>query len=157
MKNPALSLSLAVAFAACSSSGPQSGSTAAPGHGAVAISIDPNPILAKPASGNMYEFPFEAIVRETGGRPIDVQRVSVTVYAPGGFALGNESWDANRIRSMGHSTSLGPNSEARYRFSPRREVPDDRLFNGVSAQLTVHAIDDAGQTTSASTVVTVRR
>ena len=58
---------------------------------------------------------------------------------------------------MGYDTSLGANSETRYRFAPRKEVPDDRLFGGVSAELRVDATDDSGTATSATTRVTVRR
>jgi hypothetical protein len=150
-------LSLLLVLIAACASGPQPGSSSAPGHGAIAVAVEPNPIHATRVSGNTYDFPFEVVVRETGGRRIDIERVSMIVYGPGRIALGNESWDANRIRSLGYPTSLGPRSELRYRFSPRREVPDDRLFSGVSAQLTVDAVDDTSTPTSASTVVTTRR
>ena len=58
---------------------------------------------------------------------------------------------------MGYDPAIGPNSERRYRFSPRREVSDDRLFGGVQAELKVEATDDTGAATSATTVVSVRR
>ena len=145
-----------VALAACGS-GPQSGVHSVPGQGAIAVQVDPNPIRATHVSGDTYDFPFEVIVRETGGRPVNVTRVSATVKGMGGLTFANESWDAERIRSMGYSTSLGANGELRYRFAPRKEVPDERLFGGVSAQLTVEAVDDGGSPTSASTVVTVTR
>lgn len=139
----------------------QSGSsdavTAAPGHGAVAIQVVPNPIVATRVSGDTYDFPFEVVVRETGGRPITITRVSADVVGPGGLNLGSESWDAARIQSMGYSTSVGANSEVRYRFTQRKSVPDERLFSAVEARLRVEAVDDTGQTTSATTTVTVRR
>lgn len=113
--------------------------------------------MATRVSGNTYDFPFEVIVRETGGRPVNVQRVTATVSLGGGLTLARESWDAERIRSMGYNTTLGPNSEIRYRFTPREEVPDERLFGGVSAELKVEATDDTGTETNATTVVTVRR
>lgn len=121
------------------------------------MQVDPNPIRATHVSGETYDFPFHVVVRETGGRPVNVTRVSATVHGPGGLTFARESWDAERIRSMGYSTSVGPNGELRYRFAPRKEVPDERLFGGVSAQLTVDAADDTGTPTSASTVVTVTR
>jgi hypothetical protein len=150
-----LVVALAMALAACS--GAPTAVTSVPGQGAVAIDVIPNPIVATPVSGNTYDFPFEVRVRETGGRPITVQRVTATVSLGGGLTLGQESWDAARIRSMGYNTALAPHSEVRYRFSPRKEVPDARLFGGVSAELKVEATDDTGVATSATTVVTVRR
>jgi hypothetical protein len=155
MKNLALSLTLLAALAACQ--GPQSGVTSVPGHGAVAVEVIPNPIVAKQVSGNTYDFPFEVVVRETGGRATTIQRVTANVFLSGGLSLARESWDAERIRSMGYNTTLGPNSEVRYRFTPRKDVPDERLFGGVSAELKVEATDDTGAATEATTVVTVRR
>ena len=155
MRRLALSLTL-IALAACGS-GPQSGVRSVPGQGAIAVQVDPNPIRATHVSGETYDFPFEVIVRETGGRPVNVTRVSATVKGMGGLTFANESWDAARIRSMGYSTSVAANGELRYRFAPRKEVPDERLFGGVTAQLTVEAVDDGGSATSASTAVTVTR
>ena len=152
---PLLPLAL-VLLAACNS-GPKNSVTAAPGQGAVAIQVTPNPIVATRVSGDTYDFPFEVIARETGGRPITVTKVTATVFAPGGFSIGGDSWDAERIRSMGYSTTINAHSEVRYRFAPRKEVPDERLFSGVSAELRVDAVDDTGSATSATTTVTVRR
>lgn len=158
MKHSAFLLSLFLVLAGCSSSGPTSTSSATPGAGAVSIEIIPNPIVARAVAGsNQYDFPFEVVVRETGGRPVTVTRVSADLFAMGGLKVGNESWDADRIRSMGYGVDIPARGELRYRFNPRREVPDERLFGGVRAELRVDARDDTGATTSASTVVTVTR
>ena len=156
MRRIAIALALLFVAAACGS-GPQPGVTGAPGHGALAIQVVPNPILATRVSGDTYDFPFDVIVRETGGRPVNVTRVTATVYGPGGVNLHRESWDAARIRALGYDTSLDANGERRYRFAPRKEVPDDRLFGGISAELKVEGTDDTATPTSATTVVTVRR
>jgi len=156
MRHLAILSGVLIALTACQSGSPD-GVTSVPGHGAVAIQIVPNPIVATSVSGKTYEFPFEVVVRETGGRPVNVTRVSATVVAPGGITLARESWDAERIRSMGYSTSLNPFGEARYRFTPRREVPDERLFGGVAAELKLDAVDDTGQVASATTRVTITR
>lgn len=155
MRTPLLLASL-ILFAACAGSSGDSAS-ALPGHGAVAIDVIPNPIVARHVSGDTYDFPFEVIVQETGGRPINITRVSITVVGPGGLSLGSESWDADQIRSMGHSTSLGANSEVRLRFSPRKSVPDERIFGSIAADLRVEAVDDSGQATAATKRVTARR
>ena len=147
---------LLIALAACNS-GPRDTVTAAPGKGAISIQVIPNPIVATHVSGNTYDFAFDVVVRETGGRPVTVNRVSATVLAPGGFSVGVESWNADKIRSLGFSTTINPHGELRYRFTPRKDVPDDRLFGSISAKLTVDAVDDTGSPTSASTTVTVRK
>lgn len=156
MKHAAALLSLLLLLGACGG-GPRAGVVAAPGSGAVNITIDPNPIVATSAGGSSYNFPFEVIVRETGGRPITVTRISAQLFGPGGLSLGEESWDAARIQSMGYSTSVPANGELRYRFNPRRDVPNESLFGSVSAQLRVEAVDDQGARTSAQIPVTVRK
>ena len=154
MRLPALLCSLLV-LAACS--GAQSGVTSVPGHGAISVAIAPNPIVARQVSGDTYDFPFDVIVRETGGRPVTVTRVTATVFAPGGISLGSESWSAEQIRALGYGVTVGAGSELRYHFAPRKSVPDDRLFGNVTAELRVDAVDDTGSATQAKTVVTVTR
>ena len=146
----------ALLLAACNN-GPSTGVTSVPGHGAISVRVEPNPIVATQVSGSTYDFPFEVVVRETGGRAVNISRVSINVVFAGGISVGSESYTAEQIRAMGHNPNLGPHSEQRFRFNPRKEVPDDRLFGGVSAELRVEGTDDTGTSTSATTSVTVRR
>ncbi|HET7710574.1 MAG TPA: hypothetical protein VFL80_01455 [Thermoanaerobaculia bacterium] len=150
-------LSLILMTVSCAGGGGGSPSTPQPGRGAIAIQVVPNPIMAQRVSGDTYDFPFEVIVRETGGRPVTVTRVSAEVTALGGLPVASETYDAARIASLGYSTNIPANGELRYRFNPRKSVPDDRLFSAVSAELRVDAVDDNGAPTSARTTVTVRR
>src|SRR5438552_7319053 len=137
--------SLLLLVAACATPKPGTGSTSSvPGHGAISIQIIPNPIVAMRVSGNTYDFPFEVMVRETGGRPVTVDRVSADVYAVGGIRSASQSYSAADIRNLGYPTSVAANGEVRYRFTPRKSVADERLFSGVYAELHVDATDDTG-------------
>jgi hypothetical protein len=149
---------LALFFAtACASTHPgQTSASAQPGHGAISLTIAPNPIVATKVSGTTYDFPFDVVIRETGGHAVTITRVSADVTALGGIHVANETYDAARIQQMGYSTSVPASGELRYHFAPRRDVTDDRLFTGVSADLRVDATDDTGTNTSAATTVTVR-
>src|SRR2546425_3798402 len=119
---------LMLIVAACATPKPGTGSTSSvPGHGAISIQIIPNPIVATRVSGNTYDFPFEVVVRETGGRAVSVDRVSADVYAIGGIRVGSDSYSAADIRNLGYPTSLAANGEVRYRFAPRQSVADERL------------------------------
>lgn len=123
----------------------------------ITVQVAPNPIVAQPVSGNVYDFPFDIIVRETSGHAVTISRVTADVTAMGGIHVAQDSYDAAKINSLGFSTTLRPNGELRYHFAPRRSVPDERLFSGVSAELTVDASADNGTAASARTTVTVRR
>ena len=150
-------LAILLTAMACASPRAGSRSDAQPGHGALTITIQPNPIAARKVSGETYEFPFDAIVRETGGRAVTISRVSIDVYAVAGLKVGSESYDAARINQLGYSTTVPANGELRYHFSPRQNVSDDRLFSSVSGEVKVDGTDDSGTPTSASTTVTVSR
>jgi hypothetical protein len=154
MKTLSLSLSLLLFVAACGSSQPATRSV--PGHGALSVEIVPNPVVARQVSPGTYELPVEVILRETGGSPVEITRVSATATIPGGFTIDLEEWDAARIKSMGFRTTVPARGEVRYRFAPKREVPE-AVFNGVTARLLVEGIDATGTATTASTTVTVTR
>lgn len=130
---------------------------AQPGHGAISIQVVPNPIVAQRVSGDTYSFPFDVVVRETGGHPVTINRVSADVNALGGIHVAEESYDAARLNSLGYSTKVPANGELRYHFAPQKSVADERLFGGVSAQLRVDGTDDTGTATSATITVTVTR
>lgn len=155
MKNTALIPLLLLASFCAGSRGDSM--SARPGHGAISIQVVPNPIVATRVSGDTYEFPLQIVVRETGGRPVEIMKVSAQVFALGGFRIAEETYDAAKITSLGYATRIAANGEVTYRFVQRRSVPDDRLFSGVSADLTVEARDDTGTPTRATTSVTVTR
>ena len=157
MKRIAVAPVLFAAVTACAGGGGGSSAPAIPGHGAISIAIVPNPIVARPAGGDEYDFPFDVVVRETGGRPVTISRVSADVLGPAGIRLAGESYDAARIRSLGFDTTVPANGELRYHFTPRKSVPDDRLFGGVRAELHVEGQDDTGAPANAQTTVTVTR
>jgi hypothetical protein len=151
-------LAISLTMIACAT--PQAGTSrnaSLPGHGAISIAIEPNPIVARPISGNTYEFPLDVVVRETGGRGVTINRVSLEVYAVGGMRVGGESYDGARIKSLGYSTNVPGNGTLRYHFAPRQSVADDRLFGGVHGEVRVDGSDETGTPTSATTTVTVTR
>jgi hypothetical protein len=150
-------LLIPILILASSCAGRGSAPVSTPGHGALSIDVIPNPIVATHARDDMYSFPFEVVLRETGGRPVDVSRVTATVFALGGIRLGTESYDAAEIRRLGYSPRVPAYGELRYRFTPQRSVPDERLFGGVTAELRVEGVDDTGTPTTAATSVSVRR
>ena len=127
------------------------------GEGSLSITINPNPIRAQRVSGEVYDFPFEIIIAERGGAEVTIDRVSVEVTALGGLSVYSESYDKAEIERRGYSTRVPAGGSVRYAFNPRKDVPDDRLFSAVEAELSVSGTDRSGLRTTARTTVTVRR
>lgn len=153
------SMALVTLSVACGSSGGGTSSVpqVIPGRAALSVSVIPNPIVARKVSGNTYDFPFTVSVRESNGVAVNINRVSADVRALGGIPVYNESYSTAEIARMNYPTQIAGNSELRYSLNPRKEVPDDRLFGGVSAVITVDGTDANGNQVSADTTVTVTR
>ncbi len=143
---------------ACSTGRPGATQTSSlPGHGAITLTVTPNPIVAQKVSGSTYDFPFDVIVRESGGHPVSITRVTADIYSVGGIKIGSESYDAAKINALGFSTNVPANGELRYHFTPRKNVQDDRLFGGVYGDVKAEGVDESGTATSATVRVTVTR
>jgi hypothetical protein len=157
-KRSSMAVLFALAFAAgCGSGGGSSLPTAVPGRAALSIAVIPNPIQAKRVSGDTYDFPFTVSLRESNGVSVEVQNVRADVRALGGIPIYSESYGPAEIARLGYPTTIPANGDLRYSLSPRKEVPDDRLFGSVSAEVTVEGRDANGNQVSASTTVTVTR
>lgn len=148
-----LALALLLLAAACSSTRP--GATSVPGHGAIAVEVTPNPIVATRVRGDLWEFPVDVTVRETGGRRVDITRVDVSVSV-GALNVGGETWDAAKIAAMGAPTSVPASGTVKLHLAPRRSVPDERYFSSLNVQLKVEAVDEDGSSTSATVPLKVR-
>lgn len=157
MKRAVLIPILFLAFACASHQAGSTQTSAQPGHGAISMTVVPNPIVATNVGGNTYEFPFEVVIRETGGHPVNITRVSADVFALGSVRVAEESYDAAKINSLGYATALPAHGELRYAFRPRHEVTDERLFSGVTAEVRIDGVDDTGTSTSTTTTVGVRK
>jgi hypothetical protein len=132
-------------------------STSTPGHGAIKLTITPNPVVATNVGGNTYEFPFDAVIKETGGHPVTIDRVTANVFAAGGIPVATESYDAAKIQSLGFATAIQAKGEIHYHFAPRKDVPDASLFGSVYGDIRVEGTDDNGARTSTTTTMTLKK
>jgi hypothetical protein len=127
------------------------------GHGEIELTVTPNPVLANNTGGSGYEFPFDVVVKETGGHPVTIDRVTANVYAGGGISVASESYDAPKIQSLGFATSIPAKGELHYHFDPRKDIADPNLFSSVYGDVRVEAIDDNGSRASSTATITVRK
>ena len=85
MKRFAILAALAILPLACATHrAGQTKSTSTPGRGAIKLTITPNPVIATNVGGDTYEFPFDVVVKETGGHPVTTPfspaDIGATVY-----------------------------------------------------------------------------
>lgn len=147
-----------VLLSACATNrGGTTKSTTTPGHGRITLTITPNPVIATNVGGNTYEFPIDVVIKETGGHPVTIDRVTANVFAAGGIPVATESYDAAKIKSLGFATTIEAKGELRYHFVPRKDVPDDRLFTSVYGDIRVEGMDDNGARTSTTTTITLKK
>ena len=147
----------AIALAQCSSDSTPRQTPTEPGHGGLAIAVVPNPIVATRVSGDTYDFPFEVRVSNPGTLPVTVREVQIDVTALGGIPVYSDTQTRTDIEAYGYPTEVAPGQTLSYEFTPRKEVPDDRLFDGVSALLTATGTDTSGKEVIASVRVSVTR
>lgn len=143
---------------ACASSRPGTNkSTTTRGFGAIKLTITPNPVVATNVGGSTYSFPFDVVVKETGGHPVTIEKVTASVYAGGGIPVATESYDATKIQSLGFTVSIAAKGEIHFNFDPRKDVSDNSLFNSAYGDVRVEAIDDNGARASSTTRITVTK
>jgi len=155
-----LPLLISLVLSACSSGGthdPVTTVSSPVARGALEIAVEPNPIVATNRDGDTYDFPFTVRIREIGGANVEIDEVRMDLIAFGALNVYSEKFGRDDIVKRGYQTLIASNSEVRYSFKPRKEVPDDRLFGQVSAELTAEGRDANGNPVRATARVTLRR
>lgn len=142
---------------ACATNQPRTKSTTTPGHGAIKLTITPNPVVATSLGATKYDFPFDIDVKETGGHPVTITGVTANVYAGGGILVATETYDAAKIQSLNFAIAIPAKGELHYHFDPRKDVADGNLFSSVYGDIRVEATDDNGSRVSSSTTITVTK
>src|ERR1043165_9097570 len=95
---------LLLALCACSSHPPirSAAQARATGHGAIAVQLPHESVRARLGYENRYSFPLEMVVRETGGHPVQIARVSVKIMnASMRYSGGKGAWTAAHLRGTG--------------------------------------------------------
>ena len=130
----------------------------APGRGALALTVNPNPILAKKVAGTSgtYDFPFEIVLRETGGQTVTVTALRVDVKTLGVRVL-TKTYDATYLRDQNYSPVIPAGGTVRYAFAPREDAPDSIFSTNVEADLQVEGVDDKGNAVRQTKTVSVTR
>ncbi len=132
-------------------------STTTPGRGEIRITVTPSRVVAANAGGSSYDLPFDVVVKETGGHPVTIDKVTASVYAGGGIPVATQSYDASKIQSLSFATSIQAKHEVHYHLVPRMDVTDEHLFSSIYGDVRVEGLDDNGARVSSTATITVTR
>lgn len=129
-----------------------------PGRGALTMTVNPNPIVATRVAGtdNTYDFPFEIVLRETGGQTVTLKSLRVDVKTLGIRVL-SKTYDATYLRDNRYPLVIPAGGTVRYVFKLRDDAPDAAFSTNVEADLQAEGVDDKGNVVRQSKTVSVTR
>ncbi|HVR44021.1 MAG TPA: hypothetical protein VMS56_11335 [Thermoanaerobaculia bacterium] len=145
-------LGAALLAAGCSGALPESPAISV--RGRVALEIHPEPIVARRLGADDWQFPFEVVLRETGGVDVEIEAIRVEVRV-GGFPLTRQIFDSEEVRRRGYPTIIEGGGVLQLAFAPVRRVADLRLLAFARAEITIEAVDRYGRRSEASRALRV--
>jgi len=125
--------------------------------GRLLLEISPNPIIAEHVEGRTYDFPFDIIMRETGGVDVTIDDFTVDITLLGVVTLFSQKFPATEISRRGYPVEIGSGKFLRFSFRKRKEVPNDLVFRSAIARVTAHTTDTNGRRGETKLEVQVRR
>ena len=84
--------------------------------GSLQVDVYPNPIIALPVGGNVFDFPFEVTLRELGGSDIEIDRIRVEVRMRG-VPIFTQVFDETELTRRGYPSRI-PAKSCAFRFLP---------------------------------------
>jgi hypothetical protein len=150
---PRLALFAVLLLAGCAGVAPET--VAVPARGQIEMEIQPNPVRAKRTGEQTWSFPFEVVLREVGGVDIEIEEIRARVTVAGIVVL-TQVVDPEEGERRGYDMTIEAGGVLHAAFSPTRQVPDPRLLEMASAELTAIAVDRYGRRSESSRTVRVR-
>ena len=117
---------------------------AVPMRGRLELSVEPNPIVAHPLGGDLYQLDFDIVMREAGGVAVRIQDFTVDAVAFRTVVVRSQTYPATYITDRGYPASIDAGKYLRFTFSKRWTLPAAFLYSGASARVDARTIDDNG-------------
>lgn len=127
----------------CSGDGEELKTISQPGHGAVAIAVQPNPIVVRPAGGEHHDVVFDVLVTETAGYAVEVQQLVLHVQFAGANAY-TLHYGVLDLQARGPTTSIPARGQVSFHFDARTRIPSKFALGALSGDISVVASDAAG-------------
>lgn len=114
----------------------------APLRGRLELSVEPNPIVAHPLGGDLYELNFDIIMREAGGVGVRIEDFTVDAVAFKSVVVRSQTYPATFITNRGYPASIEAGKYLRFKFSKQWTLPAGLLLSGASARVEARTVDD---------------
>lgn len=125
-----------------------------PVQGRLEADILPNPVVAVSAGDRSWRFPFEVVLRESGGVDIEIEAIRIRVSVAG-VPLTSQLWDAQEIRRRGYRTSVPAGGLLQYAFAPVRTISNPLLIEAARGEVEIEIVDLRGNRSSTIVPITV--
>jgi hypothetical protein len=87
--------------------------------GHLELSVEPNPIVATPLGGDLYEMKFDIVMREAGGVALRIEDFTVDAVAFGTVTVKSQTFPASFITDRGYPASIQAGKYLRFSFTNR--------------------------------------
>ena len=115
-----------------------------PIRGRLELEVEPNPIIATPLGGNMYDLRFDIIMREAGGVDVRIEDFTVDALALKAISVRSQTFPAKFITDRGYPDAIRAGKFLRFGFTRRWPLPTELLMTGAAARITARTIDANG-------------
>lgn len=112
--------------------------------GRLELEVEPNPIVATPLGGNLYDLKFDIIMREAGGVDVRIEDFTVDALALKAIPIRSQTFPAKFITDRGYPDAIGAGKFLRFGFTRRWPLPTELLMTGAAARITARTIDANG-------------
>ncbi len=137
----AIRVALALLLVGCHL-GPQERVVPLRGH--LVLEVEPNPIVATPLGGDLYELKFDIIMREQGGAGVRIENFTVDAIAFRTVTVQSQTFPGTYITERGYPARVEAGKYLRFSFVKRWHLPTTFLRSGASARVTTRTVDDNG-------------
>ena len=126
-----------------------------PIRGHLVLDTDPDPLIARQAGDNLYEFDFDIVMREAGGVGVRIEDFTVEAIAFRAIVIRSQTLPASAITERGYPAAIAAGKYLRFHFVKRWNIPT-ALLPGASLHVIAHTIDANGRRDTADVRIGVQ-
>jgi hypothetical protein len=113
--------------------------------GHLVLDVAPNPLVARPLGGDLYELAFDIIMRESGGVDVRIEDFTIEAIAFRTVPVRSETYPASFITDRGYPAEIAAGKVLRFSFVKRWSLPTRLLLSGAAIRVTARTIDRDGR------------